>query len=201
MDFDRKVLTEIVQTVVDATISLLIDKGLLGTASASLESASASPKKTSMKEKSAYAQTEALLFNYRNFQKIVRQKEQEIEDIQTYGVLENGSAVKKYGGNLGGLPRGIVLDEERVETAVQKIRESMETTVQALDMIEKGLETLKHDPYYKILEMRYFEGRTQEDIAVAFKCTQPNIHYHRSRLVKELSVILFPDKVAKETLA
>lgn len=201
MDIERKELIEIIQIVVDNTIKGLVDKGLVGNVgNVGNASGSASPKKTPMKEKSAYAQTEALLFNYNTFKKIIREKQQEIDDIRKYGVLERGGAVKKYGGNCGGLPRGIVLDDERVEDAVRNVEKSMESTVQAVALIEKTMATMKNDPYYKILEMRYFEGRTQEDIAAAFKCTQPNVTYHKSRLVKELSIKLFPDKVVNEYL-
>lgn len=193
MNLNREELTEIIKNVVETTINALVDKGILG--SASSKSAS-SP----VKEKSAYSQTEALLFNYNNFRKIVRQKQQEIEDIRKYGVCEKGSAVVQYGGNSGGIPRGIVLDEERVEEAIRNVEKSMEGTVQALALIDKNLNALKSDPYYKVLEMRYFEERTQEDIAAEFNCTQPNIAYHKRRLVKELAIKLFPDKVMNEYL-
>lgn len=195
MEINKQELTEIIQTVVDTTIKGLVDRGLVGTQSAS------STKKPPMKERSAYSQTEALLYHYNGFKKVIRQKEADIEYVKQYGPWEGSSGVKQYGGNTGGLPRGIVLDEERVETAVRKIRESMEDTVQAIAMIDKAMASVQRDPYYKILEMLYFEGRTQEDIAVAFQCTQPNVTYHKRRLIRELSIIMFPDKVAKEMMA
>lgn len=199
MNIDKNELIEIVQTVVDATIKNLVDKGLLGNANANDASASATAKKANL-EKTAYQRTEQLLFNYNNFKKVIRQKEQEIEDIRKYGVPEQGSIVVQYGGNCGGKPRGIVLDEERVEAAIKNVRQSMESTVQAVALIDKSMATLNFDPYYKILEMRYFEGRTQEDIAIEFNCTQQNIAYHKSRLIKELSIKIFPDKVIDEYL-
>lgn len=196
MDINREELTVIIKSVVEATINTLVDKGILGRGDASANASA----KGQVKEKSAYSQTEALLFNYNNFRKIIQQKQREIEDIRKYGVCEKGSVVVQYGGNVGGTPRGIVLDEERVEEAIRNVEKSMETTVQALAMIDKNMATLKSDPYYRILEMRYFEERTQEDIAVEFNCTQQNIAYHKRRLVKELSIKLFPDKVIGEYL-
>lgn len=194
MNMDKTELTAIIKEVVESTITALVDKGLLGSASAS------SKKKSASSEKTAYQRTEQLLFNYNNFRKLIRQKQREIEEIRRYGVCEKGAVVVQYGGNNGGIPRGIVLDEERVEDAIRNIEKSMEGTVQAIALIDKCLETLQCDPYYKILEMRYFEERTQEDIAVEFNCTQPNIAYHKQRLVKELSIKLFPDKVMEEYL-
>jgi RNA polymerase sigma factor (sigma-70 family) len=204
VQLDKNELNEIVQAAVDATINRLIEKGLLvvnANANANvtakggtrLKNANANPS-----EKSAYQQTEALLYNYLNFKKIINQKKQEIEDIKKYGVLQGGSAVVMYGGNKSGHPQGIVLDEERKASAIKNIEKSMESTVQAIALIDSCMKTLVNDPYYKVLEMRYFEGRTQEDIAVEFNCSQQNIAYHKSRLVKELSIKLFPDKVVNE---
>lgn len=212
MEISKKELIDIVQTVVDTTITRLERRGVFVTAETVAKmgaNANANTKQSAktmvedwraLRAKSAYQQTESLLYNYNNFLKIVREKEQEIEDLRKYGVPERGSAVVKYSGNCGGKPRGLVLDEERVEEAVRNVEKSMVDTVQALSFIDKGMDALKYDPYYKILEMRYFEGRTQEDMAVEFGCTQQNIAYHKSRLIKELSIKLFPDKVVNEFL-
>jgi hypothetical protein len=209
LEITKQELVNIVQVVVDATVKRLVDTGVIG-ANASLESASASSSASSKKrgkrasasassERTAYQQTEALLFSYNNFKKIVADKRAEIEEIRTYGVPQCGSAVVQYSKD-GKTPKGLVLDEERIEEAVKKIEKSMEMTVLTLDLIDKSMAAISTDPYFKALEMRYFEGRTQEDIAVAFKCTQQNISYNKSRLIKELSIKMFPDKVAREYL-
>lgn len=188
MELNKKELTEIIQTVVNATIKGLEDKGYIGG-----KSEAAKPKQ----EKTAYQKTEQLLYNYVGFKKIVDERKAEIEDIRKYGVPKRGDAVVKYGGSVGTV-QGIVLDEERVEAAVRNVEASVQGTVQAIALIDKCMEALKTDPYYKILEMRYFEGRTQEDIALEFKCTQQAVSYNKSRLVKELSMRLFPDQVIEE---
>lgn len=207
MQIDKAELTEIIQTVVNATVKALESKGYLGkankTASASKNanaSKGASGKTANANaDKTAYQRTEQLLFNYNNFLKIIREKEQEIVELRKYGVPNRSGAVVQYGGNTGTV-QGLVLEEERVETAVRTVEKSMETTRQAIALIDKNMATMKTDPYYKILEMRYFEGRTQEDIAVEFRCTQQNIAYHKNRLVRELSIKIFPDKVINEYL-
>lgn len=192
MQIGKKELADIIQSVVDTTISALESKGLLILGSASSRGASAS-------NKTAYQRTEQLLFNYRNFQKIVAERKAEIEEIRKYGAPERGSVVVTYSGGNGGR-KDLVLDEERKEIAIRNVEKSMESTVQALALIDKGMASLQHDPYYRILELRYFEGYTQEAIAVEFNCTQQTISNNKSRLVKELSVKLFPDKVVQECL-
>lgn len=185
MEIEKQELVEIITTTVKETITQL---GLVN----------ANPKP--VKEKSAYAKTEALLFNYRGFRRIVDERMAEIEDIKKYGVPQKGGAVVEYGGNCGGTPRGIVLPEESVDAAVRRIEASVQDTVQAIALIDRCMAQIKSDPYYDVLEMLYFEGRTQEDIAMTFGCSQVAISKNKSRLVRELAMRLFPNQAVNELL-
>lgn len=151
-------------------------------------------------EKSAYQKTEQLLYNYNGFKKIVQERMDEIADIRKYGVPQKCGAVgeRVQGGNV---QKGIVLPEESVEAAVRNVEASVQGTVQAIALIDKCMGALKNDPYYKVLEMRYFDGRTLEDIGVYLKCDHTTISRNKSRLVKELSMRLFPDEVMNEYMS
>ena len=98
------------------------------------------------------------------------------------------------------VPKGIVLPEESVEAAVHSVAKSVEGTVRVIKLIDDAMATLKNDPYYSILEMRYFEGRTQEDIAYYLRCSQKTISQNKSRLVRALAMRLFPDQVVNEIM-
>lgn len=191
MAITKEEMLEISELVAKSVVKALIDNGLVG--------ASAN-RKTKQSEKSAYQKTEQLLFNYNNFKKIIEEKKQEIVEIETYGVpgksaMSGGERVQSSRAEFG-----IVLPEESVENAVQKIHCAIQTTVQGIAMIDKALASVEHDPYYKILEMRYFEGRTLEDIGVYFNCDHSTISRNKSRLVKDLAMRLFPDEVIAEYL-
>jgi DNA-directed RNA polymerase specialized sigma subunit len=153
----------------------------------------------SPKEKSAYAKTETLLYNYNSFKKIVADRMQEIEDIQKYGVPKRGSAVVQYGSG-SNVVRGLVLPEESVEGAVQSVEASVQTTVQAIALIDKCMAELKDDMYYDILPMRYFEGRTLEDIGAHLNCDHSTISRNKNRLVRELAMRIFPNDVVSEIM-
>lgn len=156
-------------------------------------------EKPAQKERTAYQKTEQLLYNYMGFKRIVEERQQEIEDLRRFGVPQKCGAVgeRVQGGTVR---KGIVLQEETVEDAVRNVEASVQDTVRAIALIDKCMVALRHDPYYKILEMLYFEGRTQEDIAVIFGCNQATIARNKSRLVKELAMRLFPDQVANEIM-
>ena len=151
------------------------------------------------KPKSAFKKTEQLLFNYKGFKKIIADREQEIEELRKYGTPETSKSIVAYTPKTNSV-QGTVLPEESVESAVCRIHCAVERTVQVVTLIEKCMAALKNDPYYKTLEMRYFEGKTLEEIAFEFKCDHSTISRNKNRLVKELSMQLFPDDVINEIL-
>lgn len=177
--------------VANAVVEALEKKNMIGNASAT-ESASKS-------EKTAYQKTEQLLYNYNNFKRIIKERELEIENLRKYGVPTKSASIVEYSPR-GGTASGIVLPEESVEAAIRNVQASVESTVQAIALIDKCMDALKVDPYYELLEMRYFEGRTQEDIAEYFGCSQVTISKNKSRLVRELSIRLFPNQTINEMM-
>lgn len=186
MQIDKSELEQIINLVVKNTIKVLEDKNLL--------------KPQSANEKTAYQKTEQLLYNYRGFCRIVEESKQEIEDLRKYGVPGTCGGVKEYV-NKGGMPQGLVLDDERVEAAIAQVERSVSEVVRVLALIDKCLKTLQRDPYYEVIKLRYFDGRTQEDIAIDFKCDQTTISRNRARLVKELSLKLFPNEYIAEMMS
>jgi hypothetical protein len=125
---------------------------------------------------------------------------EEIDEIKAHGIPQKDGSIVAYSSKTN-VVQGTVLKEESVDKAVQNILCAIQPTVDALALIDKCMGEMKHDPYYRILEMRYFEGRTQEDIADEFGCSQVNISKNDSRLVRELSMRLFPNQAISEMLS
>ena len=186
MQIDKQTMVEFAEIVAQAVVKAISQNG---------NNKVVQPKQ----EKSAYQKTEQLLYNYRGFQKIVAERKLEIEEVRKYGVPQTCGAGGERVQN-GNLPQGIVLPEESVENAVRRIEQSVQGTVDAIVLIDKCMAALKNDPYYMILEYRYFEGRTQEDIAVMYGVSQVTISNNKSRLVRELAMRLFPNQVIDEML-
>lgn len=188
---NRQQMVELAELISTSVVNALKDSGLVGKTDA--------PVKKS--DKTAYQKTEQLLFNYNGFKRIVEERKQEIIDLRKYGVP--GKSAGAIGGTRVQSSRsnvGIVLPEDAVEDAVRTVERSVQDTVQVIALINKCMAALKNDPYYEILPMRYFEGRTLEDIGLHFGCDHSTISRNRSRLVRELSMRLFPDEVAREMM-
>lgn len=188
---EKEQMLELAELVATAVVTALEKKNIIG------NGATNEPKKS---EKTAYQKTEQLLYNYRAFQKIVAERMAEIETLRKYGVPQRSTSIVEYSSNGGGIVGGLVLPEDSVESAVRTVQASVEGTVQAIALIDKAMAALRSDPYYRILEMRYFEGRTQEDIALEFNCSQMNISKNKSRLVRELTMRIFPNQVIEELM-
>ena len=182
MDINKHELIEITSATVRETVAQLG----LGT------------PKSKIAEKTAYAKTEALLYNYNDFKRIINERMLEIDDLRKYGVPKKAKDITAYNATGGGIVQGIVLEEESVEDAVRTVQASVQGTVQAISLIDKCMAQLKNDPYYCILEMRYFEGRTQEDIAATLNCSQVTVSKNKNRLVRELAMRLFPNQTVEE---
>ena len=191
---DKKQMVEFAELVATAVVTALEKQGLVGTPQ---------PKPTATKAdktpKTAYQKTEQLLFNYEGFKRIISERKQEITDIRKYGVPQKSAGIVGYTPKTGSVGQ-IVLPEEAVDAAVRSVEASVEGTVQVVALMDKCMATLKGDPYYDILPMRYFEGRTLEDIGVYFGCDHTTISRNKSRLVRELSLRLFPDEVVTELM-
>ena len=195
MQINKQEMLEFADIVANAVVAGIKEAGILG----NVGNGGTPTKANKDKEKTAYAKTESLLYNYNGFLKIIKEREAEIAEIRKYGVPGTCGGVKEFV-QKGGMPQGIVLPEESVDNAVRNVQASVEDIVQVVSLINNSMAALKTDPYYAILEMRYFQGRTQEDIAVELSCTQQTISKNKSRLVRELSMRLFPDQVIDEMM-
>lgn len=196
MKVSRLEMTEFATIVANAVVEALQSKQLIGGGNGSTAADKPKAEKT---EKTAYQKTEQLLYNYNNFKRIIAERMLEIENLRKYGVPQRSTSIVEYSPR-GSVPGDTVLPEETVEKAIQNVQASVEGTVQAVALIDKCMAALKDDPYYPILEMRYIEGRTQEDIADILNCSQVTVSKNKSRLIKELSIRLFPNQVINEMM-
>lgn len=190
MQIEKSELQEFARLVATAVVESLESKGIVRTTQ---------PKDKPDKTKSAYAKTEALLYHYHGFKRIVQERALEIETLKKYGVPKKSPSIVEYAPKSGTV-HGITLEDDTVEAMIGNVQRSVEGTVEAIRLIDKSMDALRGDPYFCILEMRYFEGRTQEDIADHLGCSQVTVSKNKNRLVRELSMRLFPNQAINEML-
>lgn len=71
-------------------------------------------------------------------------------------------------------------------------------TVKFCNLVENALSSISADPYYKIIELKYFQKWTHERIAEYFNVNVSVISKQRTKLINSLRSIIFSDEFIKE---
>lgn len=74
----------------------------------------------------------------------------------------------------------------------------VEETTKFCNLIDKALESVSGDPYYKIIELKYFQKWTHERIAEYFGVDVSVISKRRTNLINALRPVLFSAEFIKE---
>jgi hypothetical protein len=149
-------------------------------------------------KQSAYQKTEILLYNYNNFKEAIENKYKQIDTIIVAGSNRKSSSITTYSNNNSIESK---LEEERAEEQIAKIEKSIVYTQNFIKMIDDAVKKLENDSYYDIISLKYFEGKTREEIADYFDNVDVStISRNKSRLINKLKIDLFSDDVIIEML-
>lgn len=78
------------------------------------------------------------------------------------------------------------------------VEEMSETTRNFCDLIQRALNRVRNDPYYEIIELKYFEHWTHERIAEHFDVDVSVISKRRTKLINQLRPLIFSDDFIRE---
>lgn len=67
-----------------------------------------------------------------------------------------------------------------------------------IDRVKEALKSIENDPYYDLIELRYFKGYTYEKLCEYYGVESSSIKYHKNRLINKIKAFLFPDDVIRE---
>ena len=76
--------------------------------------------------------------------------------------------------------------------------DGLKITSRFVKMIDEALKDISDDPYFQIIELKYFNGWTHEQIAEYFDVQPAAISKQRKRLINRLRGILFSDDFISE---
>ena len=147
-------------------------------------------------KQSPFQKTETLLFNYNNFKDVIKDKEAEIQELRQFGLRKRSTSITSFSGNTGLIE--VKSDAEKVEDKIEMIEFSISTTRNFIRIIDNALDTLKDDPYYDLIALRYFKGCTREEIAEHFDCDVKTVTRNKNRLINLLQIRLFSDEVIQQ---
>ncbi len=140
---------------------------------------------------STYKSTESLLYRYNDLKKSIKDREEEIQEIRDYGLRGKSKSIVK-------LPEGHAADRDLEEEIITGLERDIKKTRLVVNRIDRIVAKYKSDPYGEIIKLKYFEQKTQQEIADYFEKDPTTIWRNTQRLVNEIKVYLFPNDVIEE---
>lgn len=150
-------------------------------------------------KQSPFQKTETLLYNYNNFVAVIKEKEEQIAELRQYGLRQKSASITSFSGGVGLVD--VKSDEEKVDEKIEAIEDSIRTTRTYIKIIDDAVAGLKGDPYFDLIEMRYFKSCSREEIAEHFECDVKTVTRNKNRLINLLQIRLFSDEVIKQIFA
>lgn len=143
----------------------------------------------------SFQKTEQLLYNYMNFKQVIIEKEKHIEFIRQAGIQKRSKSITSFTGNHQLDTR---TDNDKAEKQIEAIENSIIITRRYIEIINKALSRIEKDNYFDLIRLRYFEGKTREEIAEYFNVDVATISRNKNRLINILKIYLFSDEVIAE---
>lgn len=147
------------------------------------------------KEMSYYKKVEILLYSYETLKDAIKQKDEDIEYIEKYGLPQASKSIVVYQTSSGGIS-----PEDRYMQLKDKYKIEKIETERDLAKIDNALIKIKGDKYFNIIKIKYLENNNDEKVSDEFIAEKLNydrstITKHRKRLMNKLITILFPESI------
>ena len=138
------------------------------------------------------------LYAYPQLKDNIERYKLDIEDLKQQKEFGKSKSIVSF--NSGQIAQ---MDKEELNEQIraEKIRECERHIARdeaEIKDIEQGLLIIKEDPYYKALEMSYFEGKKQKEIAEAIPCVETTIWRNIGRLIDKLAIFWYGADALKE---
>jgi hypothetical protein len=139
--------------------------------------------------------TEQLLYNYPKFKKSLEIKLEKIEEIEQIGLRKKAKSITSFSGTGNGEFKS---DLEKAEDKIEELKNSIQLTCMAIELVDEALNAIKDDKYFRIIALKYWERKTHEEIAEILEKEVSWITRNKNRLIGELKTELFPDDVIRD---
>lgn len=148
------------------------------------------------KQLTPFQKTEKLLSELSLLKGAIDSKNMLIEDLKKEGI-----SIQKRETGVNVQSSKVYLSElEKVENRIEKLQEEIARIENVVNMVERALDTIRNDKYYKIIEMKYFDDMTFEYIAENLDISERTAKRHKNYMIRQLQLIIFSDDVLKNIL-
>ena len=147
------------------------------------------------REMSYYKRVELLLYNFNNLKEAVRQKDEDIADLEKNGLPQKSCSITMYSTSSSGIAA-----EDRYMQLIDKYKLEKKETERDIRRIEAALQKIEKDKYYYIIDRKYLnrggdDKVTDETLAAEMERDRTTIIRNRKRLMNKLITVLFPESI------
>ena len=140
------------------------------------------------KSKNDYRDTEELLYNRKDYEVYIELTKKRIERIKEGCELEfNKNDSEPVQGGLIEYKSEI----EKREDLIAKLEITIENKKFLIEYIDLALKVVSTNKYYSIVELKYFNGKTNEEIAEILNISVGTVYNQKKRIVSKIKSILF----------
>lgn len=149
-----------------------------------------------IKEKSnAFKNTEILLYNYNIFKESIRLHNEQLQDLKDYGIPNKSKSITTMSTNVRKIDKN-----DQIDSAIKNLEQQIYKIKVFLKHIDRILKEFKVDPYYQIIELKYFNNKTIDEIAEIMRKDTSTISRNKNRLINEIKVKLLPNEIISEII-
>ena len=143
-------------------------------------------KQIEEQQRDFFKETEKLLYAYPDLKLKVEQDKEDLERGVFAIKVSKSKDIIRFSTSGGKQPEEYVQEE-----IIRSRKASMERTRLQVQRIDRALETIKDDPYYDIIPMKYWDLMQPAEIAERLGCDERTYRRHKNRLINKLKVVLF----------
>lgn len=150
-------------------------------------------REASLSAKEAFRNTENRLQAFHVLLKKIKDDIEYLEQVQKYGTPEYSKSIVRYSSNGGSR----ITAEEKLEAAIAALKSQIAMDEFEAEAIQKAIDCVSADEYFYVVEKRYFENKSDEEIAEKFHIDRTTVWRNRSRLVRIMAVSLYGYKACE----
>lgn len=119
----------------------------------------------------------------------VKELKEELFELESMGI----DALKKHSASFVRLirPGMRISEEEAHEAQLLSIKSHLVADEREVSKLTNALKFVEDDPYYGVIESKYFSGRSDEETAQALCCDPATVRRNRMRLLKKIMLYLY----------
>jgi hypothetical protein len=137
--------------------------------------------------KDPFKQTEIRLYAYPELKDNIVKYNKDIEDLRQEGSSGRSKDIVFF--SISGGTRLSV--EEIQEGRIMVLQKKIYRDQTEIDEIDFALQAVENDEYYPVVTLKYFEGKSDDEIAAAIPCDPRTIRRNKSRLIHKIAVKLY----------